>query len=931
MPSERAVVTNVPTLNPEDLTAELELIHRKEHRSFNTLVLARLNPLPADVEVKTHRGRVRFRIETARSELELRAALPDSPDDPPTVVLVDWDPGRLPADVHGRVANGMVYTIARGRRLRACFTYAQLAGELEQCRPLVDAILHEPGFQRPVPPGGMVTLDIAWRAWLVARKVFGEENEREVTLLLRFTREPAPAGLGAFLAQHAELERELDGWLRRAVGPVAPWALRLWLEGRGALAGALAFVLDGARSSFGAHDFVEGVLSARLGELSKSLADAASRESRLLTQWADLANPLAAQCEDAPERLLRLIETAEGFLPAHEAIAAALSRSDYLRVALERRKVTLAEALQAAVDTPGEATWTAVVTALDGLGRHRLRDVDISERLLHERARMAARLLGWLAVRARDVAFSATESDVTVLSERAEDFVRQGCFADLARRIARGGGSGPLGATIERVVALADARRDRDDAEFARTLVRWNELGRPADRVIPVELTLEVFAARFLKDDPKRRMVVLLIDGMSWDRAVELLEHFETWGYAPLRWRVPSSEHGSAPPVLSALPTITDVSRAALLGGQLLRPGEALDTSRDAMRLQNHKALRALDVKAPLLVKHELLSPAGDVTPDALDLVSSSERVVTLVIDDTPRMVRALRELLERATLVNRAVLLLSDHGRAASARMTRTLRRREDESGGTRWRTAHTDTQTDEHEVVVGGSYTWRPAGVERVALLAQESASYGVAASGGEQGGATLTEVVAPAIVVGAESLAERARTAFEREVVDPSLEVRQLARPSWWSLRADNPVASPRVNAPPPRTPPRKDPPSAQPALPTLVSDVRPVIPDVAPAAPKVSPWEAFFRSSKALKQSGLSLDPRAAAVVDALAAAGGTLSFERLATTIGIMPMRVSGLISTLSEVLNADGTQVLQVDSATRMVRLDVTALREIFG
>jgi hypothetical protein len=38
-------VTNVPTLTPDDLVAELELIHRKEHRSFNTLVLARMQPL----------------------------------------------------------------------------------------------------------------------------------------------------------------------------------------------------------------------------------------------------------------------------------------------------------------------------------------------------------------------------------------------------------------------------------------------------------------------------------------------------------------------------------------------------------------------------------------------------------------------------------------------------------------------------------------------------------------------------------------------------------------------------------------------------------------------------------------------------------------------------------------------------------------------
>ena len=106
-------MTNVPTLNPDDLSAELELIHRKEHRSFNTLVLARMQPLLAEVTVRTHKGLQCFRVEAAHSEIELRAALPDGPDDPPAVVLVDWEPGRLPADLLGRVANGTGQQVRR--------------------------------------------------------------------------------------------------------------------------------------------------------------------------------------------------------------------------------------------------------------------------------------------------------------------------------------------------------------------------------------------------------------------------------------------------------------------------------------------------------------------------------------------------------------------------------------------------------------------------------------------------------------------------------------------------------------------------------------------------------------------------------------------------------------------------------------------------
>jgi len=924
-------VTNVPTLTPDDLVAELELIHRKDHRSFNTLVFARMQPPLAEVTVRTLKGLLRFRVETARSELELRAALPDGPDDPPAVVLVDWEPGQLPVDLFGRVAAGRVNTIARARRLRAAFSHAQVATEVEQCRPLADAILNDPLFSRPVPPGGLVTLDLAWRAWLVARKVFGEENEREGTLLLRFTREPAPAGLAPFLAQHPELQRELEAWLRQTIGPVAPWALRLWLDGNGRVAGALAFVLDGARDSFGAHDFVDGTLAARLNELSKALADGARAEPRLLVAWADLANVLAAQCEDAPTRLLELLMVADGFLPVHDAIAAVLARSDYLPVALERRKLALADALQVAVASPGDEARRAVVAALEVLGRHKMREAVADQRELYERARMAARLLGWLAVRARDVAFSATESDVVVLTERAEDFVRQGAFADLARRVARGSAADPLGAAIEAIVAQADAQRDRDDEEFAQKLVRWNELGRVADRVVPVEVALDTFAARFLKEEPHRRLLVLVLDGMSWDRAVELLEALEPAQFAPLRWKVPGSEHGGVPPVLAALPTITDVSRAALFAGQLLRPGEALDTTRDALRLQNHKTLRALDVKAPLLVKRDLRTPAGDLSADAIELVGRPDRLVALVIDDQVAVIHPLRELLERATLANRAVLLLADHGRAHGARMDRTVRRRDGESGGMRWRAWHPGTAAEEGEVVLGGSYTWRPPGIERVALLARERDSYGIATGDGEQGGATLTEVVAPAILLAAESLADRVRTANSLDAVDPAMEVRPLVRPLWWSLRSDATTTTPRAPAPPPRAAPRKDPPRTQPALPTLAAELRPDPVATPQAPPKASPWTTFFMESKALKQLGRRLDPRFVATIDALDAAGGTLSVEHLASNVGILSSRIEGLVASMSEVLNADGTSVIHYDAATRLVRLDLAALKEIFG
>ena len=87
--SDPGAATDVPVLSRDDLVAELEQLHRKEHRSFNALVLARMSPLLAVVEARTHKGLVTFHVETARSELELRAAIPSTADEPPVVKITN--------------------------------------------------------------------------------------------------------------------------------------------------------------------------------------------------------------------------------------------------------------------------------------------------------------------------------------------------------------------------------------------------------------------------------------------------------------------------------------------------------------------------------------------------------------------------------------------------------------------------------------------------------------------------------------------------------------------------------------------------------------------------------------------------------------------------------------------------------------------------
>jgi hypothetical protein len=934
----------VPTLSPDTLSAELQHIHRKRHRVQHTLLLARMQPFLDALSVRLDDTPVTFHVAQARCELELRAALPDRLDAPPTVVLLDWDPGRLPADLLGRVATGAVQTIARARRIRGAFSGAPVTTELLEARELVDAIVNEPGFRRPVPPGGLVTLDLAWRSWLVARKVFPQENEREMTFVAHVATSPPPP-LRALLEARPALRQRLDAWLAQELGPVAPWALTLWLEGRGVLAAALAFVFEAARASLGQQDYLDGVLSTQLAALCAPLAKAAQAHPRLLHQWADLAGLLAVQL--GPE-LVPVLNAADKVLPEHEALAEALAQSDALRVALVRRKADLAACLEEAVAAPTPAHRRAALSAMAALQKHRLCEHDPAQKALCERARMAVRLLGWLEDRAQDVPFGAVDSDHGVMAERAEDYVRQGAFVDWARRVARGSTSDRLGQAIGRVVEAADAQRDRDDAQFAHSLVRWNELGRTSERVVPIESALERFAAGFLRGHDARRLLVLVLDGLSWDGAVELLESLEGSSFAPLRWRMPGHESVFVAPMVAALPTITEVSRAALFAGRLLGPGDALDSGRDPQRFAQHRALQAFGARPTLMLKGALQTLAGDASKEALDLIARDDRVVAVVVnavDDSLKAgrqtraefsleaIKPLRDLLERAALARRAVLLVADHGHVSGARMTRLPSAASETPGGTRWRAAVQDGAADAGEVSTTGPYVWRPPGFARLRMLCQETVAYGLGVHAGEHGGVTLAEAVAPAVLVGAASLADRVRAASDTEApADFDLEVRALPRPAWW--RVDDVASLEPVARPAPAAPrPRKEVP-AQIPLAGLDVPLRPAPPprkSAVTAEATTSPWEGFFARSKVLKEMGRKMDPRFVAAIDALASEGGTLSIDRLARSLEMIAPRIEGLVASMSELLNADGTRVIHYDAVKRVVCLDEAALREIFA
>src|SRR5262249_7048488 len=117
-----------------------------------------------------------------------------------------------------------------------------------------------------------------------------------------------------------------------------------------------------------------------------------------------------------------------------------------------------------------------------------------------------------------------------------------------------------------RIGRRADDRRASFSRAFAMALADWTRSGSDPGEVLRVEDVAAQAAAPVLGE----RLPVLLIvlDGLSWPVARELLADLRRlhWAEAILPGR-----GGPPPPVVAAIPSVTELSRTSLLAGFLHR------------------------------------------------------------------------------------------------------------------------------------------------------------------------------------------------------------------------------------------------------------------------------------------------------------------------------------------------------------------------
>ncbi|MFE3857320.1 BREX-2 system phosphatase PglZ [Streptomyces griseorubiginosus] len=794
----------------------------------------------------------------------------------------------------------------------------RMAGE----RWLLDALLEAEPLDGWPRAGSVLTRDRAVRTLLAARLGLGDTGSDTLDLdadtLFAWTR--TSVGPALFAALSAPERTGLSEWLAQTVGPAAPTLLALAADGRGGDALPLGALASAALASAApeAATFALGTLfGPALGSFEelRPFADAATG---VLTRWIAQAEGSGSQREDARARVLDVLDHADRL--ATDARLSPLIGADRLLPSGYRARL---RHLATVLDGPDVAT---AENALSELAEHQLAALYADST---ETARTAVRLVRWLATPTQPV-----ESVAQGVQAHLTSFG----WADLAVGILAEGDTSrdpAVADAYQRLIGAVRARRTGIDEEFAGRLAVWAEGASQqapggalliedvlAKAAVPLSRTLKRDDGA--QDREQGRPLVLVLDGMSADVAVQLVDGLDRRIWTEVVPKPERGEKATRRAAVSMLPSVTTISRASLLCGQPAEGGQRTERAGfTAFWKKRHRG-------AQLFHKGGYEGPPGHrLAPELIQALASDDvvGVVLNTIDDAladgregargrwrPDDIGKLPDLLNAARDYGRPVVLVSDHGHVLD-RTPRDGQRQTEAEGvlGARWRTG----PAREGEIELSGRRV--RAGGGRVTLPWREDLRY-TARQAGYHGGASLAEVTVPVI-----TLVPSADLVPEGWTLLPAEDV----APAWWDGAAAPAGTPARVASEPAPVA------AVGPASATLRETRLETAPAVAEAD---SLGRRTVRSEpyKALRKfvRGAPSETAVAAVLDALIAAGGKLSPGAVAAAAqaatGKSERNPERFATVLERLLNIDGYPVLQLVESGRTVQLDRALLEQQF-
>ena len=818
-------------------------------------------------------------VVRCESVLELREKLAFlDPSNGPLVIVTTLDDRELGFDVLARLAKRRLFPIDPWQLVKEEFRAQYVDARIVRHPWVAQAILDAPPEAVvPPAPSGFLEAETVWR-FLFEQLLGVPEGRRNAESLLEWS----------LSSENLMRLRQLPEEYR--IGLLDAFDEASTAE---AIFGALVQRDEKQPLSIG---LVARVLFDDSGNEGKAAAVAAVRLEPDLVR--PLTSPIAlgwaAAAEAVLDRKLSVgVEEARPLLASADALLKEIGAEElapasrYLLSSWDGRFDAFGAALETAVesqDSSSVATASASRVFDHALAGHSANRV--------EQVRMALRLLRWLEA-------GKVTKEPASFAQAAQSYRDEGGHVDWARREVWEGDARPVVArAYEKLVARVSEKREEENQRFGTLLAEWSRAGVFGDETIPVERVLEQIVAPLATARPA---LVLVIDGMSVAVFRELFDDVLRYGFTE---RVLASGPKRRP-VISGFPTVTEVSRTSLLCGKL-GPG---NQSTEKEGFGSHAALRKVSKpdKPPLLFHKGNLQDAGSGKLAAQlrsAIFDSDQTVVGVVINavddhlgkgDQVRVswnchtIRPLEELVEAARDVERAIVLVSDHGHISE----RDLEYRSVGGESERWRDGTGKPAAD--EVVLEGPRVL--AGTDgRIIAPWSEKVRY-APKKNGYHGGASPQEVVIPLAIVAPASIRE-----LEGWVEVPA------ELPTWWS---DEPTASVPVKpaAPKPRA-----------------RDKRQI-----PLFQGEQTWvERLFASKTFEAQRELNKrvsleDDRIREILLALDDRG-KLTRAALAQRLKVASVRLPGILSALRRLLNIEGYEVIGIDEASDTVSLDRSLL-----
>ncbi len=846
-----------------------------------------------------------LRIVYCPSELAMRErVVTHEGGDTRLVMLTPFDETRLAKDLLARLWGHEPKRISPWRTLEQLLHVKQIDPRLtgKPYRWIAEALVSSyDRYRSEIPFGEVLGFDEAWRA--LALGLLGYRSESlDIESLLSWSRGEGVSDAVAALPE--EMMAHLGEWLEPRLGRQAPLVHSLWRAGHAAEMLPIGLVCsllyrDGEKPS-------QEIFQAR-GRLAERFLGGAKIGAPSLKAFGESASSYVdGYLKGHPYSDLGVaFSHAEQILASLDLMPLAVA-SDLFPAAFTLRLDRFAKALKRSI---GGKAVQETRDALAALQRHRLAGVRQDQ---VRTAELAVRACAWLQTDGGEGKNARAE---------IEDYIRSGGYLDWARsRIWSGDEHEAVSQAYRQLAGKLLKRRERINQRFSRHLPAVARGDRIGAGILPVERALDERVAPLARQQP---VLLLVLDGMSQAVYRELSDDLLRHSWVELQ-----QEAGTGPGcLLAALPTITRVSRYALLAGAL---GEG--TSADEKRaFAGHPALKSLaSTRFPprLFHKADLQQPgSGALAGSVREVIAGREhRIVGAVInavDDqlgsgaqlsvswSIESVSLLRQLLEAAREAGRLVIVTSDHGHVLDHDM-RLIKAATDAE---RFKPA--TERVAAGEMLVEGARVVQPGG--KVILPWSEKIRY-TAKKMGYHGGGTPQEMVIPLGVY---------RNAGETDPIEGWHEVPRQ-EPDWW-----------RLDARPERTP------EARPVTPPPGRGKRPKpdehTPDLFEQAGKgaAAPGDgddclqALFRSPvygqmKARAGRVVIGEEKLQQLLRVLVEGGGQQMTGALVQALGIPSIRLNGFLAGAQKLLNVDGYPILSIDRPSRTVKLNIGSLKQQF-